>query len=107
MKKWVFSIRTVHAVITAVHSTEQRVPTQYSARCNTCSAQQRAACTYTLQCTTHHENVHSNEQHWPCTSNATIYHVQLIIATNIKVKEFRKKPSVFQRVPGGLGSQIS
>jgi hypothetical protein len=33
--------------------------------------------------------------------------VQFLIEVKAKVKEFRNRPGVAQRVPGGLGSQIS
>jgi hypothetical protein len=56
----------------------------YSAHSKKKSSQQGAAFTYTLYCTTHHEKVHSSEQHLPYTSNGTTHHVYFEIKTYIE-----------------------
>ena len=56
----------------------------YSARYKNKSAEQGAAFTYTLYCTTHQEKVQSSEQHLPYTSNGTTHHVYFGIKTYIE-----------------------
>jgi len=53
----------------------------YSACSKNESAQQGAAFTYILYCTTHHEKLHSSEQHLPYTSNGTTHNVCFGIKT--------------------------
>jgi len=61
----------------------ERLQHLYSAHSKNESAQQGAAFTYTLYCTTHHEKVQSSE-HLPYTSNSTTHHIYFRIKTYIE-----------------------